>query len=176
MRCEPDPRTATHERLVVALAHPSLEVAVAVFARQMRCEQRFFGTAAPKLPRSSLENLTTQGGIRLGVMVDHRLVAMSRVDHDGSAIIAVVQQHRGRGIGRQLLQTTLRRAARHGHRCVTFRSSRRSKAFIRLAESTGATVVDHDRGCTELIFAVDHATDISSDPRPAPWVTRRSGM
>ena len=149
------------DHLLVALAHPSLEQAVAVFAAELLREQRFFGTAAPKLPRASLENLTTQGGIRLGIMVGRRLVGMSRVEHDGAAVIAVVQQHRGRGIGRELLERTLCRAAQHGHDDVTFRSSWRSKSFIRLAESTGAAVVEHGRGRIDLVFAVGTSAHIA---------------
>ena len=149
------------DHLLVALAHPSLEHSVADFAAALMFEQRFFGTAAPKLPRASLENLTTQGGIRLGVLAGGRLVAMSRVEQDGAAVIAVVQQHRGQGIGRQLLESTLRRTATHGHDDVTFRSSWRSKSFIRLAESTGAAVVEHGRGRIDLVFAVGTSAHIA---------------
>jgi len=140
------------DRLIVALAHPSLQPAITSLADELACEQRFFGTAAPKLPLSSLRDLTTHGGIRLGTMVDQRLIGMSLVEHDGSAVIAVVQQHRRAGVGRQLLHATLRRAAAHGHERVTFRSSWRSRAFIGLAESVGGSVVDHGRGRISLVF------------------------
>ena len=86
------------------------------------------------------------------MMVEQRLIGMSLVEHDGSAFIAVVQQQRRRGVGRQLLHATLQRAASHGHERVTFRSSWRSRAFVGLAESTGATVVDHGRGRVDLVF------------------------
>jgi GNAT superfamily N-acetyltransferase len=161
MRFDQEPNTAATDHLVVALAHPSLERAVTAFSEQLTSEQRFFGTAAPKLPSSSLEHLTTQGGIRLGVMVGHRLVGMSRVEDDGSAVIAVVQPWRGHGVGRQLLGSTLERAATLGHERVTFRSCWRSRAFIGLAESTGATVVDHGRGRIDLIFALERCTHIA---------------
>ncbi len=149
------------DHLLVALTHPSLEHTVAAFAAELMLEQRFFGTAAPKLPRASLENLTTPGGIRLGVMAGGRLVAMSRVEQDGAAVIAVLQQRRSQGIGRQLLEATLHRAATHGHDNVTFRSSWRSKSFIRLAESTGAAVVEHGRGRIDLVFAIGRSAHIA---------------
>jgi GNAT superfamily N-acetyltransferase len=155
------PPTAARAPVLVALAHPSLEQAVAVFAEELSCEQRFFGTAAPRIPRASLENLTTRGGIRLGLMVGDQLVAMSRVEHDGAAVIAVVQRFRGQGLGRHLLESTLRRAATHGHDRITFRSSWRSRSFIGLAESTGATVVDHGRGRIDLVFAVGRSAHIA---------------
>ena len=161
MRFDHDLEPAAAERLVVALAHPSLDGAVAAFADELLREQRFFGTAAPKLPAAALCNLTTGGGTRLGMMVGGRLVGMARVDADGAAVIAVVQPLRGRGLGRELLQSTLRRAAAQGHDRVTFPSSWRSGAFIRLAESSGATVVDHGRGRLEVVFALRHLSYIA---------------
>ena len=142
------------EHLLVALAHPSLEQAIAAFADELACEQRFFGTAAPKLPLSSLQHLTTHGGIRLGMMLGERLVGMSLVEHGGAATIAVVQQQRRRGVGRRLLRATLQRAAAHGHERVTFRTSWQSRGFVALAESVGATVVDHGRGRIDLVVEV----------------------
>ena len=155
MRLAQGTATTSTDRLLVALAHPSLEQAIALFADELAREQRFFGTAAPKLPLSSLECLTTHGGIRLGMMVEQRLIGMSLVEPDGSAFIAVAQHQRRRGVGRQLLHATLQRAAAHGHDRVTFRSSWRCKAFVRLAESVDATVVDHGRGRIDLVFQVE---------------------
>lgn len=143
------------DRLLVALAHPSLEHAIALFADELASEQRFFGTAAPKLPLSALNHLTTHRGIRLGMMVEQRLIGMSLVEHDGSAIIAVAQQQRRNGVGRELLQATLQRAASRGHERVAFRSSWRSRAFVGLAASIGATVVEHGRGRVDLVFQGD---------------------
>ena len=82
---------------------------------------------------------------------------MSLVEHGGSEIIAVVQQQRRQDIGRQLLHATLERADAYGHERVTFRSSWRSRAFVGLAESIGATVVDHGRGRVDLAFQVESA-------------------
>ncbi|MFT4656921.1 MAG: GNAT superfamily N-acetyltransferase [Candidatus Aldehydirespiratoraceae bacterium] len=152
---------STTERFVVALAHPSLDDAVALFSTEIRAEQRYFGNAAPKLPASSLSRLNTPGGLRLGVMVNGRLIAMSRVDRDGDAVMAVVQPSRGQGVGRQLLQATLSRAASQGCERVIFRSSRRSKAFVSLAETVDATLVDHGSGRIDLIFAVKRITHIA---------------
>ena len=152
MRLAQGTATTSTDRLLVALAHPSLEHAIALFADELAREQRFFGTAAPKLSLSSLGSLTTHRGIRLGMMVEQRLIGMSLVEPDGSAFIAVAQHQRRRGVGRQLLHATIQRAASHGHERVTFRSSWRSKAFVRLAESTGATVVDHGRGRVDVVF------------------------
>ena len=154
MRIAHPVETDPTEHLIVALGHPSVEQAIAAFAAELAREQRFFGTAAPRLPASSLSSLTTHGGIRLGTMVGQRLIGMSLVDHGGAAIIAIVQQQRRQGVGRHLLDATLRRAAAHGHERVTFRSSWRSRAFVGLAESVGATVVDHGRGRIDLVFEV----------------------
>lgn len=147
--------------IIVALAHPSVEAAIAGFADEMRGEQRFFATATPKLATSSLQRLVADGGIRLGVMIDQRLIAMSRVERDGSSVIAVVRAVRGRGVGRRLLESTLRRAADHGHERVVFHSSRRSKAFVELAAAVGATLVDQGRGQVDLIFEAEHYRHIA---------------
>ena len=149
-----DLKSNNSDHLLVALDHPSLGDAVAMLAAELDGERRFFGTPAPKLTASGLANLTAAGGIRLGVMSDRRLIAMSRVDDSGNTVLAVADRWRGRGVGQNLLLGTLIWAAEHGHERIVFHSSWRSKAFIALADSVGATIVDHGRGRVDLIFAM----------------------
>lgn len=161
MPTEHDLESGACDPRIVALAHPSLDHAVAEFAAEMRNEQRFFASATPKLRSSSLELLTADRGLRHGSMIDQRLIAMSRVGSGGRAVIAVTVDWRGRGVGRQLLLFTLQRAAAYGHRRVVFHSGRRSRAFVDLAESIGAVVVDQGCGRLDVVFAIERSARIA---------------
>ena len=138
---------------VVALDHPSVIDAVEAFALELRSEQRYFGPRASPVPFPSLINrVTSAGGSRLGVMVDGRLIAMSRVESTGDTSIAVVTDWRGRGVGRMLMAATVQRAGQHGLGRIVLRSTRRSKAVQALGAAVGACTIDQGLGRVDLIF------------------------
>lgn len=145
--------------LIVALDHPSLIEAIDQFAGELHNEQRFFGSSAASAPFPSLINqVTSSGGMRLGMMIDGRIVAMARVEASGDTSIAVVADWRGRGIGRALLASTVRRASQMGLSRLVVRSSQRSRSVAALGRSVGAVTVDQGRGRVDLIFPIDRAT------------------
>ena len=142
--------------IIVALDHPSIQHAVDRFATELKQEKRYFGPSATPAPFPSLiRELTQPGGLRLGTMVDGRLVAMARVADSGETALAVVDDWRNRGVGRSLLTFTARRAGELGHGRIVLHSSRRSRALASLGSTIGATTVDHGRGRIDLIFATE---------------------
>ncbi len=139
--------------LIVALEHPSLNDAIDRFADELRSEQRFFGPRAVPAPFPSLINrVVSTGGLRMGAMVDGRLIGMARVEHDGTTSIAVAADWRCRGVGGSLLAAAVRRAGDIGLGRVVLRSSRRSRSVTALGASVGATTVDQGGGRIDLIF------------------------
>ena len=90
-------------------------------------------------------------------MVDGHIVAMARVEASGDTSIAVVADWRGRGIGRALLASTVRRAGQMGLSRLVVRSSQRSRSVAALGRSVGAVTVDQGRGRVDLIFPIDRA-------------------
>lgn len=141
------------ELLIVAVDHPSLDHVVADFAQVLRDEPRRFGRRGTSKPMPSLINrLVSAGAARLGVLQDGRIVAMSRVEHDGTATIAVAAAHRGRGVARALLNATIERAAAAGHERIVLQTSLRATAIARLGAAAGATAVDQGCGRVDIVF------------------------
>ncbi len=53
--------------------------------------------------------------MRLGVMLDGRLIAVAAVDNEGAVALAVAADHRRRGIGNELIRVLSERAAAIGY-------------------------------------------------------------
>lgn len=53
--------------------------------------------------------------MRLGVMLDDRLIAVVAVDNDGAVALAVVDEFRRRGIANELMAIVTERAATIGY-------------------------------------------------------------
>ncbi len=53
--------------------------------------------------------------MRLGVMHDGQLIAVAAVDNDGAVALAVVEEFRRRGVGNDLMEVIIERAAAIGY-------------------------------------------------------------
>lgn len=140
---------------IVPVDHPSLGGDIGRFLAALRAEPRYFGPSAKANPKpfpSLIEALGERGGFRLAAVEAGRVVGMCRVDGGGELHVAVVADRRGEGIGNQLAGAALQRAAELHYPVVTARSTRRSRAMLRLCEQFGCTVLELDRGRTELIL------------------------
>lgn len=150
------PNTGTPRGIsIVAVDHPSLGGDVDRFLAELRAEPRYFGPSAKANPKpfpSLIEALRERGGFRLAAVEEGRVVGMCRVDGAGELHVAVVVDRRGGGVGQVLARAALQRAADLHYPVVTARSTRRSRAMVRLCEQFGCTVIELDRGRTELIL------------------------
>lgn len=143
------------ESLVIAADHPSLDGQIETFLADLRSESRYFGPTArcnPKPFPSLIASLEQRGAFRLARMEGDRVVGLVRIDGVGTVFMAVAADHRGQGIGSSLLATALERAERLGYRRLVMRTTRRSRVVRRVAERLGCTVVDRERGRTDLIL------------------------
>jgi GNAT superfamily N-acetyltransferase len=150
------PDTGTPRGIVIVpVGHPCLGAGVDRFLASLRAEPRYFGPTAKANPKpfpSLIEALGGRGGFRLAAVEQGRVVGMCRVDRAGELHVAVVADRRGDGVGQELARAALQRAAELHYPVVTARSTRRSLAMLRLCEQFGCTVVELDRGRTELIL------------------------
>jgi len=110
--------------LVTAVDHPSLTGAFVRFIEELRAERAWRGrplrsarTPAPWL----IDRLSAARMMRLGVVLQGRLIAVAAVDNDGGVALAVVRDQRRRGIANMLMAVVQERAAAVGypplHRC-----------------------------------------------------------
>lgn len=140
---------------IVPVDHPSLGGDVDRFIAALRAEPRYFGPSAKANPKpfpSLIEALREAGGFGLAAVEQSRVIGLCRVDESGELHVAVTADRRGDGVGRALARAALQRAAELGYPVVTARSTRRSQAMLRLCEQFGCTVIELDRGRTELIL------------------------
>lgn len=101
--------------LVIAVDHPSLDGAFDTFIGELRAEPQC-SQRRPRSPSPGLiERLRAPRTMRLGVMAGHRLVAVVAVDNDGVAALAVVRDHRRRGIANELMDIVSVRAGAIGY-------------------------------------------------------------
>jgi GNAT superfamily N-acetyltransferase len=116
---------------IVPVDHPSLGGDIDRFLAELRAEPRYFGPSAKANPKPF----------------------PSLIDADGGELyVAVVADRRGDGVGQFLARAALQRAADLHYPVLTARSTRRSRAMLRLCEQFGCTVIELDRGRTELIL------------------------
>jgi RimJ/RimL family protein N-acetyltransferase len=98
--------------------------------------------------RRFLRNGTAAGSVQLVALVDDTVVGWCDVSraawntrrHSGTLGMGVIASHRGRGIGRALLETTLARAGEAGITRVELRVRTDNTAAIRLYERCGFEV------------------------------------
>jgi GNAT superfamily N-acetyltransferase len=151
--------------IIVAADHPSLDDQVAQFVTALRDESRFFGprARANTKPFPSLRSeLGRSGGFRRAAMIDGRVVGLVRVDDVGRVHMAVAAEHRGTGIGTQLLRSAIERASRLSFGRLSLRTTRRNTAVRRLGDHLGCVTVDLDRGRVDLVLPVPDRTDAAS--------------
>lgn len=149
------PITTPRGMSIVPADHPSLCDEIDRFLAELRSEPRYFGPSAKANPKpfpSLIEALGRRDGFRIAAVEHGRIVGMCRVDARGELHVAVVAARRGQGVGQALGRAALHRAAELRLPVVTARSTRRSRAMLRLCEQFGCTVLDLDRGRTELIL------------------------
>jgi GNAT superfamily N-acetyltransferase len=106
------------ELLVIAVDHPSLHGRLTAFLDELRSERRCDGRTASmsRTPFPALiDQLAAEQTMRLGVMAGSRLIAMAAVDNDGAVAVAVVHDHRRRGIANELMKAVTERAAAIGY-------------------------------------------------------------
>jgi GNAT superfamily N-acetyltransferase len=108
----------TAEMLVTAVDHPSLHGRFQDFLDELRAERRCAGrgssmsrTPSPEL----IDQLTRERMLRLGVMINGRLVAVAAVDNDGAVALAVLHDFRRRGIANELMRVVTDRTAAIGY-------------------------------------------------------------
>jgi GNAT superfamily N-acetyltransferase len=104
--------------LVTAVDHQSLRVAFEAFLDELRDERGCGGHRASRARTPSAEliqRLAAGRTMRLGVMVGTRLIAVASVDNDGGVALAVVSDHRRRGIAIDLMVVVRARAAAIGY-------------------------------------------------------------
>ena len=149
-----DTDMALSDLCVVAVDHPSLDRDVELFLDDLRSEQRYSGPTArtgPKPFSSLIESLRRRTGFRLGVVECGRLVGLARVDRAGQLFIAVLPEHRGRGIATLLGKAVLERATQLGYRRISIRSTTRSRACHGVGAALGCTIRVGAHGRTDLI-------------------------
>ena len=104
--------------LVTAVDHPSLDGAFAAFLDELRDERGCAGhrSSPARTPSNELiDRLAADKTMRLGVMAGRRLIAVASVDNDGAVALAVVRDHRRRGIANDLMSVVQARAASIGY-------------------------------------------------------------
>jgi GNAT superfamily N-acetyltransferase len=146
--------SSTHGVHTIAADHPSLDRDVERFLAGLATEPRYFGPSAAANPKpfpSLIQALGARGGFRLAAVERGHVIGLVRVDERGHAFIAVAPDRRGAGIGTALGRAALDRAIGLGYTRIVLRASRRSRAARRVGEALGCTVVELDRGRTDLI-------------------------
>ena len=149
---------------VVAADHPSLDRDVEQFINELRAEPRFFGPSASANPKpfpSLIASLQGRGGFRLAAIEGGRVVGLIRVDGGGQVWLAVAADRRSAGVGTRLGTAALERAANLHYGRLVIRTSRRSRAIRCVGEAMGCTVIDRERGRTDLIL------DLAAERRSA---------
>ena len=104
--------------LITAVDHPSLHGALDVFLDELRSERGCSGRgpATGRAPYPELiDRLGADKMLRLGVLAGTRLIAVAAVDNDGAVALAVVKDHRGRGIANHLIDVVEQRATEIGY-------------------------------------------------------------
>jgi GNAT superfamily N-acetyltransferase len=104
--------------LVIAVDHPSLDSALLRFLDELRAERGCSGrgTTRGRTPYPELiDRLGAPRMMRLGVLHDHRLLAVAAVDNEGAVALAVVEDFRRRGIANELVQVLAERTAAIGY-------------------------------------------------------------
>lgn len=104
--------------LVIAVDHPSLSGTLRVFLDELRAERGCTGRGPSRgrIPFPELiERLGAPRMMRLGVMLDRRLIAVVAVDNQGAVALAVVEEFRRRGIANELVQVVTERAEALGY-------------------------------------------------------------
>jgi GNAT superfamily N-acetyltransferase len=108
----------TASLLVTAVDHPSLHGALDRFLDELRSERPCAGRgpAHGRVPYPALiDRLSADRMMRLGALVGRRLVAVAAVDNDGGVALAVVRDHRRRGIASALMEVVSERATAIGY-------------------------------------------------------------
>jgi hypothetical protein len=108
----------TAELRIIAVDHPSLYGKLDAFVDELRAERHCAGRGASmsRTPSPALiDQLVAPRTLRLGAMVDGRLIAVAAVDNDGCVALAVVHEYRRRGIANSLMQVVSDRAAAIGY-------------------------------------------------------------
>lgn len=149
---------------IVAADHPSLDRDVGRFLDELRRERRFFGPSARANPKpfpSQIRSLGAPGGFRLAAVDGTTVIGLIKVDDAGEVSVAVDPRWRGRGVGTALGQAALERAIELGYGRLVLRSTRRSRAARGVGEALGCTVVDVERGRTDLIIDLASRRDIA---------------
>ena len=109
--------------LITAVDHPSLDGALDVFLDELRSERACSGRGGsgrgPATGRTPYPELIDRLGadkmLRLGVLAGTRLIAVAAVDNDGAVALAVVKDHRRRGIANHLIDVVAQRTAAIGY-------------------------------------------------------------
>jgi GNAT superfamily N-acetyltransferase len=109
--------------LITAVDHPSLDGALDVFLDELRSERGCSGRGCsgqgPATGRTPYPELIDRLGadkmLRLGVLAGTRLIAVAAVDNDGAVALAVVKDHRRRGIANHLIDVVAQRTAAIGY-------------------------------------------------------------
>jgi GNAT superfamily N-acetyltransferase len=109
--------------LITAVDHPSLDGALDVFLDELRSERGCSGRGrtgrGPATGRTPYPELIDRLGadkmLRLGVLAGTRLIAVAAVDNDGAVALAVVKDHRRRGIANHLINVVAQRTAAIGY-------------------------------------------------------------
>ncbi len=104
--------------LVIAVDHPSLDGALQTFLDELRAEVGCAGrgpTAARTPSPDLIDRLGAPRTMRLGVISGGRLLAVASVTNDGSVALAVVRDHRRRGIANELMEVVSARASAIGY-------------------------------------------------------------
>lgn len=104
--------------LVIAVDHPSLDGALRTFLDELRAEVGCAGrgpTAARTPSPDLIDRLGARQTLRLGVISAGRLVAVASVSNDGAVALAVVRDHRRRGIANELMEVVSARASAIGY-------------------------------------------------------------
>jgi GNAT superfamily N-acetyltransferase len=107
-----------HQSRIIAVDHPSLNGTLGVFLDELRAERgcKGHGPTRGRRPFPELiERLGAPRMMRLGVMADSRLIAVAAVDNDGAVALAVVEDHRRRGIANELVRVLAERAEAIGY-------------------------------------------------------------
>jgi GNAT superfamily N-acetyltransferase len=157
--------------LSVSAEHPSLDGALDRFFDALRDERRYFGPTGstnPKPFRSLVDSLREREGVRLAAVEHGDVIGVARIDSHGELFLAVVAERRGSGVGTALARAVLARAADLGYRRIVMRSTRRSRAARRIGEQLGCTLIELQRGRTDLILDPGDLHDLVHDrPRSA---------
>lgn len=140
---------------LVAADHPSLDGATQRFAEELRAERRYFGQGSRDVSKpfpSVISEVSRLEGLRMALVEGDRVVALARIDGQGTATMAVAADRRRSGLGTQLMQAIVEHAHRSGFDRIVMPASFRSASLVEIGTTLGASVVDLGRGRIDLIF------------------------